>query len=64
MALLNSSKNLFYALLIAFLASMALSACSSSEEESDSSSGSGSSGDSDMTCDEGDSKEECMNDIL
>ncbi len=46
-----------------YLALVMLFGCSSTEETSDSGSGS-SGGDSDMTCDEGDSKEECMNDIL
>jgi hypothetical protein len=58
MASFKLDKNWFYALLLAFTASVMLPACSSSEE-------SGSSGgDSDMTCDEGDSKDECLNDIL
>jgi hypothetical protein len=54
MTLFNSSKKLFYALLIAFLASMALSACSSSEE----------SGDSNMECDANDTQKECADDIM
>jgi hypothetical protein len=44
------------------LALVMLFGCSSSEESSSESGSSG--GDTDMTCDEGDSKEECMNDIL
>jgi hypothetical protein len=51
------NKNWFYALLLAFTASAMLPACSSSDESSDSG------GDTDMTCDEGDSQQECLNDI-
>jgi hypothetical protein len=54
MTLFNSSKNVFYALLIAFLASMALSACSSSEEE----------GDTNMECDSNDTQKECADDVF
>jgi hypothetical protein len=54
MTLFNSSKKLIYALLIAFLASMALSACSSSEE----------SGDTNMECDSNDTQKECADDIM
>jgi hypothetical protein len=52
----SSTKNYLYALLLAIMALMMLPACSSSDEASQS--------DSNMSCDENDTREECINDIL
>jgi hypothetical protein len=55
----SSTKNYLYALLLAIMALMMLPACSSTDEASQSDSG-----DSNMSCDENDTREECINDIL
>jgi hypothetical protein len=57
------NKNVLYALLLAFMVSVMLPACSSSDEASQSDSG-GESEDANMSCDENDSRDECLNDIL
>jgi hypothetical protein len=52
MNLLNLNKKSFYALLLTFLMSAMLPACSSSEE------------DSNMECDKNDTQKECADDIM
>ena len=49
-------RNSLLTLLLAFTASVSMSACSSNEETS--------SNDSDVSCDPGDTREECADDIL
>jgi hypothetical protein len=56
MNLFNLNKKSFYALLLTFLMSAMLPACSSSEEESG--------GDTNMECDANDTQKECADDIM
>jgi hypothetical protein len=60
---IKEMKNFRRKLLLASsaLALVMLLGCSSTEETDD---GASSEGDTDMTCDEGDSQQECLNDIL
>jgi hypothetical protein len=60
---LNLYKNCLYALLLAFIAAAMLPACSSSDEAAQDDSGS-ESADSNMSCDENDTRQECMDDIM
>jgi hypothetical protein len=67
MNILKLSKKSLFVLLLSLMALVMLPACSSTEETADTGTaptGDSSSGDSDMTCDEGDSRDECINDIL
>ena len=57
MVLQKLFRNWFYALLLAFTASAILPACSSNGDT-------GGGGDTDMSCDAGDTKEECADDIF
>ena len=66
---ISEIRKILLVTLLAFAAVMMLPACSSTEETPPPEEGAappptGTSGDSDMTCDEGDTREECMDDIF
>ena len=64
MTLSKYKRNLFYALILALTTAVISFACASTDNGGGSSSGGGSGGDSDMSCDQGDSREECADDIF
>jgi uncharacterized lipoprotein len=55
----SSTKNYLYALLLAVMVMLMLAGCSSTDEAAQSDSA-----DSNMSCDENDTREECMDDIM
>jgi hypothetical protein len=55
----NLDKNYLYALLLAFMVLAMVPACSSTDEAAQSDSG-----DSNMSCDANDTRQECMDDVM